>query len=78
MVFQDLAGTTGTLTAPTRGPGGPGEVSLLVNGAHEIFLATSDEPLPRGATVLVVQSLPHRRVAVVPWIEPGTVVPGTS
>jgi hypothetical protein len=78
VVFQDLVGTTGTLSVGTRGRAGKGEVLLQVNGAPESFLATSDEPLPKGAAVLVVQSLPHRTVVVVPWIDPDPASPADS
>lgn len=54
----------------TRGTGGPGEVLIKIRGGSETFLAFSDEPLPKGATVLVVDSRGARAVDVTPWTDP--------
>lgn len=54
----------------TRGKGGPGEVLIKIRGGSETFLAFSDEPLPKGATVLVVDSRGARAVDVTPWTDP--------
>jgi hypothetical protein len=71
MVHDESAvGATGLLLVATQGADGPGEVLIKIRGGTETYLAWSDEPLPRGATVLVVQSLGARRVTVIPWAEP--------
>lgn len=63
-------GTIGTLVVGTRGEGGPGEVLVRIRGGSETFLAFSDEPLPKGATVLVVDERGARAVDVTPWTDP--------
>jgi hypothetical protein len=63
-------GCIGVLVVGTRGGGGPGEVLVRIRGGSEAFLAFSDEPLPKGATVLVVQSRGARAVDVTPWTDP--------
>jgi hypothetical protein len=63
-------GRVGTLLVGTRGVGGPGEVLIKIRGGSEAFLAFSDEPLPKGATVLVVESRGARAVDVTPWTDP--------
>lgn len=65
-----IVGHVGPLVVATRGSDGPGEVELKVRGGIEVFLAWSDEPLPRGATVLVIGAGPHRSVDVVSWTDP--------
>ncbi|WP_082946721.1 hypothetical protein [Mycobacterium sp. ACS4054] len=60
-------GCVGTLTVATRGDRGAGEVLVTVHGAKEAFLAWSDEPLPKGAEVLVVEVRGGRTVVVEPW-----------
>jgi membrane protein implicated in regulation of membrane protease activity len=60
-------GCVGTLTVATRGDRGPGEVLVTVRGAKETFLAWSDEPLPKGTRVLVVEVRSARTVVVEPW-----------
>jgi len=60
-------GTVGVLTVATRGVAGPGEVLIKIRGGTEAFLAWSEEPLPRGATVLVIDSRGARTVDVIEW-----------
>jgi 6-pyruvoyltetrahydropterin/6-carboxytetrahydropterin synthase len=60
-------GCVGTLTVATRGERGAGEVLVTVRGSKEAFLAWSDDPLPRGAKVLVVDVRGARTVVVEPW-----------
>ncbi|WP_264043067.1 hypothetical protein [Mycobacterium paraffinicum] len=60
-------GCVGTLTVATRGNRGAGEVLVTVRGAKEAFLAWSDDPLPKGAEVLVVEVRGTRTVVVEPW-----------
>ena len=60
-------GTVGVLTVATRGVAGPGEVLIKIRGGTETFLAWSEKPLPRGATVLVIGSRGARTVDVIEW-----------
>jgi membrane protein implicated in regulation of membrane protease activity len=60
-------GRTGVLTVGTRGAAGPGEVLVKIRGGSETYLAWSDEPLPKGTTVLVVESRGARSLTVVAW-----------
>ncbi|MGP4016719.1 hypothetical protein [Saccharopolyspora sp. 5N708] len=64
---ESPVGCVGVLVIGTRGGGGPGEVLVKIRGGSEAFLAFSDEPLPKGATVLVVESRGERAVDVTPW-----------
>jgi membrane protein implicated in regulation of membrane protease activity len=68
-------GRIGVLTVSTRGATGPGEVLIKIRGGSETFLAWSDEPLPKGTTVLVVHSRGTRTVDVTRWIEPSSFTP---
>lgn len=63
-------GRIGVLLTGTRGPAGPGEVLLPIRGGTETYRACSDEPLPQGATVLVVESRTHRVLDVIAWSDP--------
>jgi hypothetical protein len=58
------------LVIGTRGPAGPGEVLVKIRGGSETYLAWSETPLPRGATVLVVESRGARTVDVAEWDDP--------
>jgi membrane protein implicated in regulation of membrane protease activity len=60
-------GSTGVLTVGTRGVAGPGEILVRIRGGSETYLAWSDEPLPKGTTVLVVESRGARSLTVVSW-----------
>ena len=60
-------GTVGVLTVATRGDAGPGEVHIKIRGGSEVFLAWSDKPLPKGSTVLVIDSRGARAVDVIEW-----------
>ncbi|PBC65785.1 hypothetical protein BKI49_00565 [Streptomyces sp. Tue6028] len=71
MVEDDaVIGCTGELLIGTRGSAGPGEILVRVRGGSETFLAWSPEPLPTGATVLVVASRGCRAVDVITWADP--------
>jgi hypothetical protein len=65
-----LIGSIGVLTVATRGPAGPGEVLVKVRGGRECFIAWSSEPIPKGSTVLVVESRGSRTVDVTEWTDP--------
>jgi hypothetical protein len=71
-VSQDAAliGAIGVLTLATRGKAGPGEVRVSIRGGSETFTAWSSEPLPRGATVLIIESHGTRVVQVSSWSDP--------
>jgi membrane protein implicated in regulation of membrane protease activity len=60
-------GCVGILTVATRGDRGTGEVLVTVRGSKEAFLAWSDEPLPKGTKVLIVETRGSRTVVVEPW-----------
>jgi hypothetical protein len=79
-VVQDEAviGCTGELLIGTRGTAGPGEILVRVRGGSETFLAWSQEPLPVGATVLVVESRGCREVDVIRWADPLDALDGDS
>jgi hypothetical protein len=71
-VDRDLSvvGCVGVLTLGTRGSEGPGEVLVKIRGGSETLLAWSDEPLPRGESVLIVDLRGPRTVDVVAWSDP--------
>ena len=64
---ESSIGRVGVLTVGTRGQDGPGEVHIKIRGGSETFLAWSDKPLPKGATVLVIESRGARAVDVIEW-----------
>ena len=64
---ESSVGRVGVLLVATRGSDGPGEVLIKIRGGSEAFLAWSDKPLPRGATVLVIESRGARAVDVIEW-----------
>jgi hypothetical protein len=68
-IVSDISviGCVGTLIVATRGNRGAGEVLLTVQGSREAFLAWSDDPLPKGTKVLVVEVRGARAVVVEPW-----------
>jgi hypothetical protein len=67
---EALIGCIGKLVVATRGKAGPGEVVVSVRGGREALIAWSPEPLPKGATVLVIESRGHRAVDVSAWTDP--------
>jgi membrane protein implicated in regulation of membrane protease activity len=64
---ESSIGCVGVLTVATRGADGPGEVHIKIRGGSELFLAWSDKPLPKGSTVLVIDSRGARAVDVIAW-----------
>ncbi len=64
---ESSIGRVGVLTVGTRGNDGPGEVFIKIRGGSEAFLAWSEKPLPKGATVLVIESRGERAVDVIEW-----------
>jgi hypothetical protein len=67
---EPVIGCTGVVIVGTRGMAGPGEVLVAVRGGSETFLAWSEEPLPTGAPVLVIESRGERQVDVIEWSHP--------
>jgi hypothetical protein len=63
-------GSVGVLTIGTRGDSGPGEVRIKIRGGSETFIAWSEGPLPKGATVLVIDWRGRRAVDVMEWDDP--------
>ncbi len=61
---ESPVGRTGVLSVATRGAAGPGEVILKIRGGSETYLAWSDGPLVKGASVVVIESHGARTVAV--------------
>jgi hypothetical protein len=64
---ESSIGRVGVLAVATRGIAGPGEVLIKIRGGSEAFLAWSDKPLPKGTTVLVIESRGSRAVDVIEW-----------
>ena len=64
---ESSIGRVGVLTVATRGEAGPGEVLIKIRGGTEAFLAWSEKPLSKGATVLVIESRGARAVDVIEW-----------
>jgi hypothetical protein len=71
-------GCVGILTVGTRGSAGPGEVLVKIRGGSETYLAWSDEPVERGATVLIIDSRGARTVDVIEWTGPFDVTGGDA
>jgi membrane protein implicated in regulation of membrane protease activity len=67
-----VIGCVGLLVVGTRGAEGAGEVLLNVRGATEAYLAWSEQPVPRGAEVLVIDVRGARTVVVEPWPGPSS------
>jgi predicted nucleotidyltransferase len=67
---DSLIGAIGVVLVATRGEAGPGEVLVKIRGGTEAYLAWSTEPIPRGATVLVINDRGTRTVDVSAWTDP--------
>jgi membrane protein implicated in regulation of membrane protease activity len=74
---EHVIGCIGVIVVATRGSAGPGEVQVKVRGGTEAFIAWSPEPLPKGTSVLVIESRGHRAVDVSPWDDPLAGFPDT-
>lgn len=66
MSDEALIGARGTLTLPTRGKDGPGEVEVRAGGGSETYIAHSDEPLTKGTAVVIYDTRAGRHVDVAP------------
>ena len=75
---ESSIGLVGVLTVATRGAAGPGEVLIKIRGGSETFMAWSDQPLPRGTTVLVTESRGERALDVIEWTSPWDIGPAES
>jgi hypothetical protein len=78
---ESAIGAVGVLTIATRGAVGPGEVRIKVRGGSEHYLAWSEAPLPKGATVLVIDYRGPRTVDVMEWADPlgeAPIIPGST
>jgi membrane protein implicated in regulation of membrane protease activity len=62
----EAIGCTGVIIVSTRGADGPGEVMLSIRGSTEAYLAWSEQPLPKGTRVMVVDVRGARTVEVKP------------
>jgi predicted nucleotidyltransferase len=67
---ESPVGHLGVLTVGTRGASGPGEALVRIRGGSEAFIAWSDDPLPAGRTVLVIDTRGALAVQVVAWLDP--------
>jgi hypothetical protein len=63
---SEIIGVRGTISVATRGSAGPGEVMLRYRGGTEAYVAYSEEPIPRGMTVVVYDHRGGRVVDVSP------------
>jgi hypothetical protein len=70
-VIRDEApiGRVGVLILGTRGANGPGEVLVRVRGGRETYIAWSEQPLPKDANVLIIESRGARTVDVIEWMD---------
>ena len=69
------------LTIATRGSAGPGEVLVKIRGGTEHFLAWSEKPIKKGATVLIIDCRGPLTVDVMEWADPlgeAPIVPGST
>ena len=73
---ESAIGTVGVVTVATRGTNGPGEVLIRIRGGSETYLAWSENPLSKGATVLVIDCRGPRTVDVIAWDDPLGDAPG--
>jgi hypothetical protein len=63
-------GCIGKIIVATRGEAGPGEVLVQIRGGSEAFIAWSQDPLPKGTTVLVIDERGNRALDVSAWTDP--------
>jgi hypothetical protein len=75
---ESVIGSIGFILIATRGTKGPGEVLVKIRGGSEAYIAWSPEPIPKGATVLVIESRGARSVDVSEWTDPLDPFPGEA
>lgn len=63
---EELVGRVGRVSVPIPAHG-PGEVVVQVRGGTETFAAWADEPVPKHARVLVIETRSPRSVTVTPF-----------
>jgi hypothetical protein len=63
-----VIGRVGEVTVASTDPERPAEITIAVRGGSETYLAYCSQPLARHSTVLVIEELGNRRVAVTPWV----------
>lgn len=73
---DSLIGSIGVVVVATRGEAGPGEVVVKIRGGSEAYIAWSPEPIPKGATVLIINNRGTRTVDVSAWTDPTNPFPG--
>jgi len=66
-VDEELVGKIGEVVTRIEGGDDPGEISLMVHGMRERYLALGREEIPVGSRVLVVHDRGNRTVDVEPW-----------
>jgi membrane protein implicated in regulation of membrane protease activity len=67
---QTLVGRTGSVITRVRGGDLPGEVKVVVGGLPHYYVAYCTQPVPVGATVLVIHARGARLIDVEPWNGP--------
>ena len=75
---ESAIGKAATVVSRVRGTGGPGEVSVLIGGCYETYLAYSETVLERGREVLVVSTHSPGSYNVVPSDNPANRNPYTD
>ena len=65
MADNAAIGQVGEVVVRVRGGDLPGEVVATVRGTRETFIAYADEPIERGASVLIVAVRGPRQVDVI-------------
>jgi hypothetical protein len=77
-VGNAAVGLTGTVVTRIRGGQQPGEVRVVHAGLPHTYIAYSDDPMPVGTRVLVINDRGARGVDVEPWDIPGTDAAGVA
>ena len=68
--MEDVVGKVGEVVVRIAGGEIPGEVSLVVGGIRELYLAHAREQVLIGHKVLVIHHRGDRTVDVEPWTVP--------
>jgi hypothetical protein len=66
-VGENAVGKVAKVVSRIRGTAGPGEVTVLVSGTYETYLAYCDTVLERGTEALLISSHSSGSFNVVPW-----------
>jgi hypothetical protein len=62
-----LVGSLGSVTIKVRGGNRPGEVRVVMEGIAHYYIAYSEDPIPVGNQVLVINVRGSRQIDVEPW-----------